>query len=150
MITDTLDNLSCYQPLGSRIARGLAWLAACPSGAADGRYDIEGDKLYALVQSYESVPATQKKYEAHRAYADLQYVVAGAETIHYAPVGSLLAETAYDVERDFQLYRDPTHDMALRLSAGRFALFFTQDAHKPGCISDVSCAIRKIVIKIRL
>lgn len=150
MIFDTLDHHSSYQTLNPRLARGLAWLAAYAPGTADGRYDLEGDKLYALVQSYETVPPAERKYEAHRVCADIQYVVTGTELVHYAPTDALLAETPYDVAQDFQLYRDPAQDIALRLSAGRFAIFFPQDAHKPGCTGDAPCRIKKVVIKVRL
>jgi YhcH/YjgK/YiaL family protein len=150
MILDTLDHSPSYQALTPRLARGLAWLASCPPGLADGRYDLEGDQLFALVQSYETVPAAQKKYEAHRAYADIQYIVAGSEIAYYAPVGALLAETTYDDVKDFQLYRDPAQETALCLSTGRFAVFLPQDAHKPGCIAEQPCSIKKIVVKVRL
>jgi YhcH/YjgK/YiaL family protein len=150
MIFDTIENHSFYRTLSSRIERGLAWLAAYEPGTADGRYDLEGDKLFALVQSYETVPAAQKKYEAHRSYADIQYIVTGSEIIRYTPVDGLEAETTYDAMKDFQLYHDPAQDLALPLRAGHFVLFFPHDAHKPGCLIEGPCPVKKVVIKVRL
>ncbi len=150
MVIDTLSEASSSRQLGSGFAAGLDWLAMFNPDLADGRYDIRGDEVYALVQSYETVPASEKKYESHRMYADIQYVASGIETIHYAPTTALTGATDYDPVKDFQLYVDPSAATPLHLPPGSFAIFLPHDGHKPGCLSGSSCRVKKVVIKVRV
>ena len=150
MILDTLQASAPYRELGPRIARGLDWLKHFSPDSPDGRVDIDGDDVFALVQSYDSVPPAEKQYESHRTYADIQYVASGDEVIYYAPTTSLHAVTVHDPKKDFTLYADPIVSTPLQLGPGNFAIFLPQDGHKPGCISGAACRIKKVVIKARV
>jgi YhcH/YjgK/YiaL family protein len=150
MILDLLVHANSYDKLGSGFAAGLAWLAKFDPQTADGRYEIDGDNVYALVQSYDTAAPSEKKYESHRVYADIQYVAAGSELILYAPTAQLQAATAYDGTKDFLLYADPASTTPLLLGPGRFAVFLPQDGHKPGCIDGAACRMKKVVIKVRV
>jgi YhcH/YjgK/YiaL family protein len=150
MILDTLSQSLSYQQLGPRFAAGLEWLGEFSPATADGRYDIGGDNVFALVQSYDTVPPTEKKYESHRAYADIQYIAEGSEVIYYAPTSGLVPTMAYDETKDCLLYSDPAAATPLFMAPGRFAIFHPQDAHKPGCVHDTASRIKKVVVKARL
>jgi biofilm protein TabA len=150
MILDTLSQQAAYQALGPRIARGFAWFTGFSPEMPDGRYDISGPDVFALVQSYDTVAASEKKYEAHRDYIDIQYVAHGSEVIYYAPLDRLQPVTDYHAEKDYQLYADPAVFTPLHLAAGSFALFYPQDGHKPGCVNGAVCRIKKVVIKVRV
>ena len=150
MIIDTLSEASSSRLLGSRFAASFDWLGTFDQELPDGRYEIQGDDVYALVQSYETVPSSEKKYEAHRIYADIQYVAAGVETIHYAPTAALTATTDYDPAKDYQLYADPVAATPLHLPPGSFAIFLPHDGHKPGCLNGSSCRVKKVVVKVRV
>src|SRR5687768_2776721 len=134
MILDTLSHSASYRQLGSRFVAGLKWLEEFSPATADGRYDIDGDHVFALVQSYDTVPPTEKKYESHRVYADIQYIAEGSEVIYYATIAGLVPTTAYDETKDCLLYSDPAAATPLFMAPGRFAIFFAQDGHKPGCV----------------
>jgi len=150
MILDTLAHSGRYRELGPRLARGLVWLASFSPALPDGRHDIDGDNVYALVQTYDTVPPTEKRFESHEEYIDIQYVHEGHEVIFHAPIGELTAETTYDRIRDFTLYADPAASTALALAPGRFAVFYPHDGHKPGCSNGQPAHIRKVVVKVRV
>lgn len=150
MILDTLSHSASYQQLGPRVAAGLEWLGAFSPATADGRYDIDGDDVFALVQSYGTVPATEKKYESHRVYADIQYIAEGSEVIYYAPTAGLVPTMAYDETKDCLLYSDPAAATPLFMAPGCLAIFYAQDGHKPGCIHNTASRIKKVVVKARL
>lgn len=150
MILDLLPNASRYAALGPRLARGFEWLARFDPHLADGRYPIDGDEIYALVQSYDTVPAAEKKFEAHRVYLDIQYLAAGQETILYHPTTALAPATDYDSVKDYQLYADPVAATPLLLTPGCFAVFYPPDGHKPGCLHGAAARIKKVVIKARV
>lgn len=150
MIIDLLAHAGSYHALSPGFAAGLRWLTEFNAQTADGRYDIDGDNVYALVQSYDTVAPAEKKYESHRVYADIQYVAEGSELILYAPIAELQAATAYDGTKDFLLYADPAATTPLLLGPGRFAVFLPQDGHKPGCIDRTARRMKKVVIKVKV
>ncbi|MBK7541977.1 MAG: YhcH/YjgK/YiaL family protein [Candidatus Competibacteraceae bacterium] len=42
---------------------------------AEGRHELAGDALFALVQDYHTKPQSEGFWEAHRRYTDLQFIV---------------------------------------------------------------------------
>lgn len=113
----------------------------------DGRYPLGGDGAYAMVQSYDTVPAEQKKWESHRKYIDVQFMAHGAEAMGWAPAPALTELGEYLPEKDFQGYEDGP-STALRCPEGTFVVYWPDDAHKPGCTLDVPSDIRKVVVKL--
>lgn len=148
MVTDNIRNANSYYALGTGIKKALKFLEATDfSGMASGRYDIDGDAVYALVQSYDSKPAGEGKLEAHRKYIDVQFVFDGCESMGYANIETLSAECEYDVQKDFILYKGE-YDM-LTYSKGMFAIYFPFDAHMPCIAVDKPAPVKKIVVKVK-
>jgi YhcH/YjgK/YiaL family protein len=121
----------------------------------DGRVEIEGERLFALVQTYPPKPVEGAKFEAHRRYADVQYIAAGAEMIGHAPTGTLAVETPYDAAKDIAFYAQPACWSPLAVPAGSFAVFYPEDAHMPCCRLDCLAGragetVHKIVVKVAL
>src|SRR3989337_574170 len=65
---------------------------------ADGRVDIDGQHVFALVQRYETVKTDAPKFEYHRKNIDIQYIGSGGEAIGWAPVGQMTLTRAYGTE----------------------------------------------------
>lgn len=150
MITDTLSESRQYEALHPLFASGFEYLRHFAADTPSGRYEIEGDRLFALVQSYDTRPPEQKKFESHEAHADIQYIVSGSENIYYAHRSLLPVTVPYNPEKDVQLYGDPTATTVLRMEAGSFAIFFPADGHKPNCHADGLAQVTKVVLKVRL
>jgi biofilm protein TabA len=110
---------------------------------------LDGDQVFALVQSYTTTPAPQRLFEAHRIHADLQFVASGEEAIYYSPLARLRENTAYSAEKDVAFF-DGEDDIPLVMLPGSFAIFLPQDGHKPGCSWKAPAAVKKLVVKIRL
>ena len=153
MILDRLENAAFYRSLSPRIAAALEYLRATDfSALADGRHEIDGDRLVAMVQRYRTKPLAKARWEAHRRYLDVQYVVEGDERIGYAPVlkDSPVAEP-YDADKDVMFYA--VQGDLLQVSAGSFAIFAPQDIHAPGLVGGAPPVVRdvlKVVMKCRL
>jgi hypothetical protein len=78
VIVDTLNNSSLYRGLSPRIALAFDYLCGSDlRDAAAGTFEIDGTRVYAIIQDYISLPLLQGAWEAHRHYIDLQYVIAG-------------------------------------------------------------------------
>jgi YhcH/YjgK/YiaL family protein len=104
-----------------------------------------------MLQGYETKPAEGKKFEAHRRYVDIQYVVSGAERIGHAHTAGLRVVQPYDPETDCALYDPPAGTGTdLVLCAGAFAIFWPHDAHRPGCALGAPAPVRKVVLKVEL
>ncbi len=153
MILDRLDNAVFYRSLGPRIAAALDYLRGTDfSALADGRHELDGDRLLAMVQRYRTKPLVKARWEAHRRYLDIQYVVQGEERIGYAPIveGLRVAEP-YDADKDV-LFFDVQGDL-LQVPAGSFAIFGPQDIHAPGVVRvspPVARDVLKVVMKCRV
>jgi YhcH/YjgK/YiaL family protein len=150
MILTTLADADAIAVLEPGIAAGLAWLRGFDSALADGRHAIDGDDVFALVSTYHTGPATEKRFETHRVYLDLQYVASGSERILHAPAAGLAVETPYDAAKDIAFYAEPGASSSLLLRAGDLAVFHPADAHKPGCMAGGRDEVRKVVVKVRL
>jgi len=116
---------------------------------ADGRQAIDGDEIYALLMTYNSEPETVRSFEAHRRYIDVQFILAGRETIFWVPTEELAATGDYSDEKDI-VFLSGEARARLQLTPGSFAVFYPEDAHKPNCAWDAPERVRKVVVKVRL
>ena len=129
------------------VRRAIEWarqhdLEALPNG----RCDIEGDELYANVSEYDSKPFAECKFEAHKRYIDVQVVAAGIERIDSQDVAKCQAGE-YAETGDFMLL-DGLAATQVILEPGCFAVYFPEDAHKPGIAVDQPSHNKKCVFKV--
>lgn len=150
MILTTLADSAPFEVLGPRVAAGLRWLRAMDPAIPDGRHPIDGDDVFALVQTYDTVPGTEKRFETHVRHVDLQYVADGHERILHAPAAALEVETPYDQANDITFYAEPPFASSLLMRPGDLAVFHPEDAHKPGCMAGGRHTVRKVVVKVRI
>jgi len=123
MISDSLAHSDRYARLHPCFAAAFEFLRTLSANPADGRHEIDGDSLFALVQSYSTTPATERKLEHHRKYADIQFLFAGEEMIEHAALEGLKVDTPYNAEKDYGLVQDSTFRSAVLLHPGRFGFF---------------------------
>lgn len=148
MVHDSLVRCERYASLHPRFARAFAYLQQFSPATPEGQYDIDGDNLFAMVQSYETQPAEQKTFETHRRYIDIQYVFAGAEVLGFIDREKLKPTTEYDAEKDLIFYAAPANASATLLQTGEFVIYFPEDAHRGGCDAGKTTLVRKVVLKI--
>ncbi|HET7462520.1 MAG TPA: YhcH/YjgK/YiaL family protein [Longimicrobium sp.] len=151
MIHGTIDQAARYAPLHPRIAAAFRYIEAFDPATADGWYELEGDRVRARPHRYDTRPEAERRWETHRRYVDVQYIVSGRERIQYAPVAQMRGAEPYDAEKDVVHYASAGGRVSdLLLEAGEFAVFFHEDAHRPSIAVDESAPVRKIVVKIDL
>ena len=152
MIYDQIGNAARYRALHPLIAKGLDYLAAFdPAAFVPGKVEIEGDALFAAAAEYQSKLRETAKWESHRRYADIQFIVEGEEQMAYAPIASLVPKGDYDEAKDLTLYVDtPETGQLFRFPAGTFAIYFPEDGHLPNLAIGAPSRMRKIVVKVKL
>ncbi len=111
-----------------------------------GNYPIDGGNAYAIISDYVTKDTDQVKWESHRKYTDLHYVIRGKEKIGVAAVSQARITEPYIEAKDVAHYE--TEGKYYIGEPGFFFLFFPQEAHRPGIKADGSKEVKKLVIKI--
>jgi YhcH/YjgK/YiaL family protein len=146
MIYAPLSEMRRYEAVHPLMAKAIAALesfAKNPPG--NGRNEIEGELLFANVQTY-SPKAKRGIFEAHRKYIDLQFLLEGEEKIDVEDISRTEVSIAYDPASDYEAHTAPTYS-TLRLKKFDCAVLFPEDVHRPG-VKAASDTVRKIVVKI--
>lgn len=116
-----------------------------------GRHDIEGSDLYAMVSEYIPKDQDSVQFEAHRKYADIQYVVSGREQISIVPIDETIVTEAYDEDRDI-MFLSAIEAVDRLATPENFFVLFPNDAYRPSVRvnPEDSTRVKKIVVKVKL
>ena len=149
MILDTLDHCYEYGLKSDRFRQGFYYLECLDPKIKDGKYAIDGDNVFCMIQSYETKPLKDQEFEAHRKYADIQYMLEGEESILWSPAKGLKVTKPY--KDDAEMYALTPGATELVLTPGRFCVFLPpHDAHAPCLAHGQPCKVRKAVVKVRM
>lgn len=148
MIFDKINNAHYYYDLHPGLNLGFKFLMRNDLAKYEpGRYDIDSDRLFALVSINKAKNKEEVKLETHRRYIDIQYCLAGCDNIGLKP--RLLCkkpQTNFNTKRDYQFFSDEPESWLL-LTPKTFAIFFPHDAHAPLAGQG---DIYKVVVKVRV
>ena len=149
MIKDKLENASIYYDLSDYLKKGFLWLESVDlNNLSDGRYEIDGDNVFASIQTYET--KEDAKYESHKKYIDIQYMIDGTERVGVTNLSNCTTCIEYDNERDLEFYDINVEEEFVELSKGYFVVLYPHDAHKPSISLDEKSIVRKVVVKVAL
>jgi len=146
MIIDILTNAERYFALHALFPRAFEFLRNTDLHAlAPGHYPIQGEAIFAIVETASGRSRDDAKLECHRKYIDIQLVLEGTDEMGWKPLHECNEPTTeYRVEHDIQFFGDaPTSWIAT--PTGAFCVFFPEDAHAP-LVSTGD--IRKVILKI--
>ncbi len=112
-----------------------------------GKYQIDGDNVYASVAEAPNMDFDKTSWESHRRYNDIQYVIKGKERIGITSLSSATVTRDYDEAQDISFY---TAEGGLHsFQPGKFFIFFPQNLHRPGIKVNDYEPVKKVVIKIK-
>lgn len=150
MILDNLSRAQRYTSLSPRFAKAFEFLRKFDGTQKNGRHEIDGENVFALVQRYTTKPAANGQFEVHRKYIDVQFVYAGKETILWAPLESLKdVNMEYKDDQDAALFKLVPTSTPLRMGPGQFTILYPADGHVPCCEWDSPCEVTKVVVKVK-
>ena len=151
MIVGLLSDLGKQKSvLPAAVVRALDALRKLDLDALEvGRYELEGDKLFFLIQDVETRSFDESKSEVHAQYADVQIPLTATERYGYAlPQSGLVAIEDCLETRDFAVYTSVNNESFIDLEAGSFVVFLPKELHR-ACLSVTEkTRLRKAVIKI--
>jgi biofilm protein TabA len=114
-----------------------------------GRYEIEGDDLFYLLQDVELRTLEESRAEAHRTYADIQIPLSARERYGFALPQPDLAPSDDQFEtRDLAFYPTPVGESFIDAAPGDYLVFLPRELHRPCIVVKDREAIRKAVVKI--
>lgn len=111
------------------------------------KIELEGG-AFALEQVYRTKSPADVKWESHRAYIDIQVVVAGEEHMEVADVSTLRVSEDLTPGKDVLFYHPSPRASLLKTVGGQGAVFFPIDAHRPSMAIDTPVLVRKTVVKV--
>ncbi|HTJ11278.1 MAG TPA: YhcH/YjgK/YiaL family protein [Dinghuibacter sp.] len=115
---------------------------------APGKYPIDGDNAYAMISQGHTKPMDSVKWESHRQYIDLHYVITGKEKIGVASIGKATVTEPFTDKSDNAHYN--ATGIFYTAEPGVFFLFFPRDVHRPGITVPGTMEDKKLVIKIKV
>ena len=132
----------------AEIEKALAYVRENGAVLADGKTFLNGDKLYVSIQSYKTKARGDCKYEAHRRYIDIQYIIEGREIIAVTDAAGLRERAPYSEEKDVVFFEDDKKGTEFELHAGDYVVVFPEDVHMPKVCAGEPSDVKKAVVKI--
>ncbi len=145
----TLEEMDLYPEI---IQKALVYLRDTDfTNMECGKVELDGQRMFAMIQEMESDDVENRKAESHEKYVDIQYSISGGERIGYAVLDEeAIVKTDMRPDKDVIFYETPQAETFVEFKPGTFAIFFPTDIHRPGCLLKQKETIRKVVVKIHV
>ncbi len=128
--------------------KAFQWMKDTDLEAIDpGTYVIEEGNLKAIVSDAPAPALEQVKWEAHKYFSDIQYIVRGKALMGVAPVSEASVSEAYDSDSDVAFFT--IEGEYYTAEPGSFFIFTPEEAHRPGIKVEGFDTVKKVVIKVR-
>ncbi len=150
MIVTDLKHIENQVPMTPSLTKAIAFLRKRDiHDLVDGKVEIEGDRVYAIIQRYGTIRTDAPKFEFHRKYIDVQFIASGEEIIGWAPAESMTITEAYNADKDICFGKVAAGTWTpVRLHAGQLAVLWPEDGHAPKLATAAPSPVMKIVVKI--
>lgn len=150
MIVDSFENRETYYGVRDGFKDAFEFIRkAVSENLPVGNYKIDGDKVFAFIQEYETKQVDESSFEGHRNYIDIQYIVSGTEVMMVSDISKMKEKCDY--KEDIVFFHDYDKATVCVIEEGEYGIFFPWDTHKPGlCFNGRPEKVRKIVVKVRV
>lgn len=152
MILDNLKNSTMYYGLNSKFEKAFNFIKkAVDENLPVGKYEVDGNEVYGLVQEYSTKLQEEGKFEGHRRYIDIQYIISGTEVIEVIDISKAKSNTEYNEVKDIEFYDNSNKGSKCVLEDKEYAILYPNDIHKPGMFFDnIQTNVKKIVVKVKI
>lgn len=150
MIKDLFSNLERYNIPHASAITAFVTQNNCLD-LPNGQITIDHEDLFVRVMEYLPKEPRENRFETHRRYADVQYIVKGIELMQIIPSDGLTAVSDHDNAGDYQFFKGDAFISDLVVREGEFTYFHPGEAHRPSCIyKECRQAVKKLVFKVRI
>jgi biofilm protein TabA len=112
-----------------------------------GKQELDGKDLFVTVSEYLSKDKEKARYESHKKYIDIQYVISGKEKMGLTTTENAEIAVPYNEEKDVAFYNFEGGNYILA-TPSNFFVFFPEDVHRPSIKAEENETVKKIVVKI--
>lgn len=137
------------KPLEERIQEAIAYIEQLNFSDYEKGKHVVNEDFYFLIQEYVAKDPEVARFEAHKNYVDIQYIIEGKEAMEVAPLEKMEVMNPYNPEKDVEHLFNIEGACKMINAAGGYAVFYPNDAHKP-CIKVNDNIVKKIVGKVRV
>jgi YhcH/YjgK/YiaL family protein len=148
MILDQLSRASHYTAIHPGFAKAFEFLRTTKlDDLAAGRHEIDGDRLYVVMNRQPGRGRSGAKFEVHRRYIDIQFGISGTDEMAWLALPECSQpDGAFDEQKDVGFFKDSPQTW-LVVPPGSFAIYFPQDVHAPlGGTGDLVKAVVKVAV----
>ena len=115
----------------------------------DGNYPIQGENVFAMIQSFETADVSERRFEAHDLYFDIQFLLEGEERI------DVISRSACTVRenpegKDICFLESKEVFSQIILRKNDYLILSPEEAHRPAVKVGEAKKCRKIVIKVKV
>ena len=145
MILDCLENAEKYYALNPGLKTAFEFLKKSDISSLEGRIDIDGERVYAMVIKSDGQGHEGVQLETHRKYIDIQFGVGGINEFGWKPARECLkVARPFDDNDDYGFFEE-SPDVWIAVRPGQYAIFFPEDGHTP---RGGAGPLRKILVKV--
>ena len=146
MIIDKIENAKLYYPLHPKFKE--AFEALKNDSFSLGKNVIDED-LYVNYEEYKTYSITERRFEAHKKYIDIQFVLEGREKMGVSDISETSVLEEYDENRDV-MFLSASEPNFINVKKGFFIIFYPNDAHMPCLMVEKAEYVKKLVSKIKI
>lgn len=151
MIIGNINHLELVPFLPKKLKEAIEYVKTnINSNTPVGRYDIDGNNSFVLVQEPTTRDINSALPEFHNKYLDIQILLTGLEgmAVSKRPPHTEIVEDKL-AEGDIAFNQTAEDETVFTLFPDDFVIFYPNEVHKPLCaINNKITGIRKIVVKV--
>jgi len=149
MIKNSLNYTKNYYSLSKRIEIALKYLENTDlASMSNGRYEILGNEIFVNIQDYNTKPESEGKWEVHRKYIDIQYIIKGSERVGIGEIQDFKSVMQYDEDNDFEFLKTDKNLQFIDLNENEYLILYPYDVHMPQIMNKESSYVKKAVVKV--
>ena len=148
MIYDTIQNATLYKGMSPNLDTAIDFILTHDLEALPlGRTEIDGDNVFLNKMEAQTLPASEKFFEMHKRYMDIQIDIRGSECIETGEIrGFECADFSEEKDVGFGDCRTVAFCV---LTPGCFTVCMAGEPHKPGIAVEDDRNLVKCVLKVR-
>ena len=152
MIFDNIKNCKIYDGVNDKFEKAFEFIQKAVAEKLEvGKYEIDGEKIFAFIQNYDSKLKENSALEGHENYIDIQYIIEGCEMLGVVDVSKVKIKKEYNPEKDVAFYQESKLASYCIATQGDFCIFYPHDIHSPGVAFDnLPSNVKKIVVKVHI
>ena len=149
MIVDGINNSKLYLGINKDFEKVFNVLKALNKETPEGKIVIDEGNVWVNVQYFgDKEPSADPKFEEHRKFIDIHYIVCGEEKFGYSNLDRLTVVDPYDEKRDVEFSKGEINTLVLK--SGDFLVTYPDDAHIPNMVKLSNGIMVRAVAKIRI